>query len=135
LSSTAEVIILTVISDDFVEHYVQSTSLEMRSDLLEIIEMMKSIAPDAELTSDLGIPYFQLDSSWLYGVAAREDHLHVYFSDLSLLHAFEKRLRHAQFGNNCLIIHRLSDINRNVFVELLGQMKVHFDNSIEKIKR
>lgn len=126
---------MTAISDEFVEHYAQSASPEIRSDLLEIIEMMKSIAPYAELTSDLGIPYFQLDSSWLYGVAVREDRLHVYFSELSTLHAFKERLRHAQFGNNCLIIHRLSDINRNVFVELLGQMKVHFDNNIDKVKR
>ncbi|WP_421855426.1 DUF1801 domain-containing protein [Marinomonas sp.] len=117
---------LTLASNDFVSHYVLQAPLAMREDLLEIIQMMALIAPEAELVSDLGIPYFQHNTRWLYGVAAREDHLCVYFSDLSVLHSFANRLPHAQFGDDCLIIHRLDDINLNVFLELLGQIKVHF---------
>lgn len=116
-------------SNDFVQSYVESIALEMRSDLLEVIDIMAAISPSAELVSDFGIPYFQQGSTLLYGVAAREDHLYVYFLDSNLLHDFAHRLRPAQFGNNCLIIHRLSDININVFVELLGQMKVHLNHS------
>ena len=117
---------LTLVSNDFVCLYVQQTPLAMREDLLEIIQMMALIAPEAELASDLGIPYFKQSANWIYGVAAREDHLCVYFSDLSVLHSFENRLPHAQFGDDCLIIYRLDEINRNVFMELLGQIKVHF---------
>ena len=117
---------LTLVSNDFVSRYVQQTPLAMREDLLEIIQMMALIAPEAEMVSDLGIPYFQQNASWIYGVAAREDHLCVYFSDLSVLHSFASRLPHAQFGDDCLIIHRLDEINLNVFMELLGQIKVHF---------
>jgi hypothetical protein len=97
----------------------------MRPDLLEVIDIMAAISPKAEIVSDLGIPYFQQGSALLYGVAAREDHLYVYFADSNVFHDFTHRLRPAQFGNNCMIIHRLSDININVFAELLGQMKVH----------
>lgn len=117
---------LTLTSSDFVQQYVQHAAPAMRADLLEIIDMMELIAPEAELVNGLGIPYFQQNASWLYGVAARADHLCVYFSDLSVLYPFVDRLPHAQFGNNCLIIHCLDDINLNVLAELLGQIKVHF---------
>ena len=117
---------LTLASSDFVSRYVQQAPLAVREDLLEIIQMMALISPEAELVSDLGIPYFKQNSSWIYGVAAREDHLCVYFSDLSVLHSFANRLPHAQFGDDCLIIYRLDEINLNVFMELLGQIKVHF---------
>ncbi|RBP81712.1 DUF1801 domain-containing protein [Marinomonas rhizomae] len=117
---------LTLVSNDFVNRYVQQAPLAIREDLLEVIQMMTLIAPDAKLVSDLGIPYFQQNASWLYGVAAREDHLCIYFSDLHVLHSFENRLPHAQFGDDCLILYRLDEINRNVFMELLGQIKVHF---------
>jgi hypothetical protein len=50
----------------------------------------------------------------------------VYFSDLSMLYPFASRLPHVQFGDDCLIIHRLDDININVLAELFGQIKVHF---------
>lgn len=116
-------------SNDFIQSYVEGIAVDMQADLLEVVDIMAAISPKAELVSDLGIPYFQQGSTLLYGVAAREDHLYVYFFDSNLLHDFAYRLRPAQFGNNCLIIHRLSDININVFVELLGQMKVHFDRS------
>ncbi|MGO3738064.1 MAG: DUF1801 domain-containing protein [Marinomonas foliarum] len=117
---------LTLASSDFVRQYVQHSSPAVRADLLEIIDMMELIAPDAELVSGIGIPYFQQNSSWLYGVAARSDHLCVYFSDLSVLYPFIDRLPHVQFGDNCLIIHRLDEINLNVLAELFGQIKVHF---------
>lgn len=117
---------LTLASSNFVRQYVQHSSPEIRADLLEVIEMMELIAPDAELISNIGIPYFQQNSSWLYGVAARSDHLCVYFSDFSVLHPFIDRLPHVQFGDNCLIIHRLDEVNLNVLAELLGQIKVHF---------
>lgn len=110
---------LTLASSNFVRQYVQHSSPAMRADLLEIIDMMELIAPDAELVSGIGIPYFQQNSSWLYGVAARSDHL-------SVLHPFVDRLPHVQFGDNCLIIHRLDEINLNVLAELFGQIKVHF---------
>ena len=117
---------LTLAASNFVNRYIQQTSPAMREDLLEIIQMMELIAPEAELVSGLGIPYFQQNASWLYGVAAREDHLCVYFSDLSVLYSFTNRLPHVQFGDNCFIIHRLDDINLNVLAELFGQIKVHF---------
>ncbi|QUX96908.1 hypothetical protein C0J08_16530 [Marinomonas sp. CT5] len=117
---------LTCVFDDCVEQYVQQTLPARREDLLQIIEMMRAVAPEAELVNDLGIPYFKLCSGWLYGVAARVDHICIYFSDLSVLHSFRSRLPRAQFGDDCLIIHRLDDINLNVFMELLGQIKVHF---------
>lgn len=117
---------LTLASSDFVKRYVQHSAPAMRADLLEVIEMMELIAPEAELVSNLGIPYFQQNASWLYGVAARSDHLCVYFSDLSMLYPFASRLPHVQFGDDCLIIHRLDDININVLAELFGQIKVHF---------
>jgi len=116
-------------SNEFVQKYIENIAIEMQSDLLEVIDIMAAISPNAELIGDLGIPYFQQGSTLLYGVAAREDHLYVYFFDSNLLHDFAYRLRPAQFGNNCLIIHRLSDININVFVELISQMRVHFDRS------
>ena len=115
-----------LISNDVVYRYIQQVSPSLKGDLLEILQMMTLIAPDAQLVSDSGIPYFQQHSKWLYGVAAREDHLCVYFSDLSVLYSFIDRLPHAQFGDDCLIIYRLDDINRNVLMELLGQIKVHF---------
>jgi uncharacterized protein YdhG (YjbR/CyaY superfamily) len=114
-------------SEGFVQSYVESCAKEMQADLLEVIDIMKVVSPNAEVVSDLGIPYFQQNATLLYGVAAREDHLCVYFSNANLLHTFVNRLRPAQFGNNCLIIRQLSDININVFVELLRQMKVHFE--------
>ncbi|WP_137169253.1 DUF1801 domain-containing protein [Marinomonas sp. FW-1] len=117
---------LNLASCDFVRQYVQHSSPAMRADLLEIIDMMELIAPDAELVSGIEIPYFQQNSSWLYGVAARSDHLCVYFSDLSVLHPFIDRLPHVQFGDHCFIIHRLDEVNLNVLAELFGQIKVHF---------
>ena len=114
-------------SDDFVQRYVESSAKEVQADLLEIIGIMKAISPNANLISDLGIPYFQQNTILLYGVAARQDHLCVYFSDTNLLHSFTDRLRPAQTGNDCLIIRKLSEININVFVELLRQMKVKID--------
>ncbi|QUX92875.1 hypothetical protein CYL31_16330 [Marinomonas sp. A3A] len=117
---------LTLASSNFVSRYIQQASPAIREDLLEIIQMMELIAPEAELVGGLGIPYFQQNAGWLYGVAAREDHLCVYFSDLSVLYPFAERLPHVQFGDNCFIIHRLDEINLNVLAELFGQIKVHF---------
>lgn len=117
---------LTSVSNEFVNQYVQQVAPARREDLLKIIEMMRSMAPEAELVNDLGIPYFKMNAGWLYGVAARVDHICVYFSDLSVLHSFRSRLPKAQFGDDCLVIYRLDDINLNVFMELLGQIKVHF---------
>ncbi|ETX10960.1 hypothetical protein MUS1_13350 [Marinomonas ushuaiensis DSM 15871] len=120
---------LTLPTSDFVRHYIQNTAPIMRADLLKVIEIMREVAPEAELVGDLGIPYFKKNASWLFGVAAREGNLCVFFADLGALHSFSKRLRHTKFGDNCLIIHSLDDVNINVFVELIGQMKVHFDLS------
>ena len=117
---------LTLASNDFIKRYVQDSDSVMRADLLEVIEMMALIAPEAELVSNVGIPYFQQNGSWLYGVAARSDHLCVYFSDLSVLYSFADRLPHVQFGDDCLVIYKLKDINLNVLVELFCQIKVHF---------
>lgn len=121
---------LTQASNTFVHHYTERVSPETRSDLLEIIAMMDSVSPEAELVSDLGIPYFQCDSNWLYGAAIHDDYLYVYVYDSHILHGFESRLRRANIGNNCLIFHRLEDINPNVLVELLIQMKSHFDQQL-----
>lgn len=109
---------------DFIDNYVKNASSGMREDLQEIIDIMTLIAPDAELSFDLGIPYFQQESNWLFGVAIRKDHLCVYFSDPTHFHSFAERLTHAQFGENCLSFHRLNEINVNIFTELLGQIKV-----------
>ena len=117
---------LALVSNDFVSQYIQQASLAIREDLLEILQMMALIAPEAELVNDLGIPYFQQNGNWIYGVAAREDHLCMYFSDLDVLYSFADRLPQAQFGDDCLIIYRLDEINLNVLLELLGQIKVHF---------
>ena len=117
---------LTLASNDFMKRYVQESDPVMRADLLEVVDMMALIAPEAELVSNVGIPCFQLNGRWLYGVAARSDHLCVYFSDLSVIYSFADRLPHVQFGDDCLIIYQLEDINLNVFVELFGQIKVHF---------
>mgnify|MGYP005993334419 CR=1 FL=1 len=62
---------LTSVSNEFVNQYVQQASPARREDLLKIIEMMRSMAPEAELVNDLGIPYFKMNAGWLYGVAAR----------------------------------------------------------------
>ena len=118
---------LTNASNEFVRRYTERVSPETRSDLLEIIDIMNAVSPDAELVSDLGIPYFQWDSNWLYGAAIRDDNLYVYVSDPHILFAFEQRLRRAHVGGSCLIFHRLEDINPNVLVELLIQMKSHFE--------
>lgn len=117
---------LTLASNDFIKRYAQESAPIMRADLLEVVEMMALIAPEAELVSNVGIPYFQQNANWLYGVAARSDHLCVYFSDLSVLYSFADRLPHVQFGDECLIIYQLEDINLNVLAELFGQIKVHF---------
>ena len=66
---------LTLASNDFMKRYVQESDPVMRADLLEVVDMMALIAPEAELVSNVGIPCFQLNGSWLYGVAARSDHL------------------------------------------------------------
>jgi len=60
---------LTLASNDFVRRYVKHSAPAMQVDLLEVI------APKAELVGNLGIPYFQQNATWLYGVAARPDHL------------------------------------------------------------
>lgn len=117
---------LTLSPNEFADNYIRHASPAMRADLQKIIDMMGLIAPEAELVSDLGIPYFQQNSGLVYGVAARTDHLCVYFSDKKILYSFSDRLSHVQFGDNCLIIHRLDDVNLNVLAELLGQVKVHF---------
>ncbi|MBJ7538321.1 DUF1801 domain-containing protein [Marinomonas transparens] len=117
---------LTLPLDKFAINYIRHASPAMRDDLQEIIDMMRLIAPEAELVSDLGIPYFEQNSNLLYGVAARADHLCVYFSDKKISYPFLNRLSHVQFGDNCLIIHRLEDVNLNVLAELFGQLKVHF---------
>jgi|TARA_R110002167_G_scaffold18993_1_gene70443 uncharacterized protein YdhG (YjbR/CyaY superfamily) len=117
---------LTLASNDFIKRYAQESAPIMRADLLEVVEMMALIAPEAELVSNVGIPYFQQNANWLFGVAARSDHLCVYFSDLSVLYSFADRLPHVQFGDDCLIIYQLEDINLNVLAELFGQIKVHF---------
>ena len=77
---------------DFIDNYVKNASSGMREDLQEIIDIMTLIAPDAELSFDLGIPYFQQESNWLFGVAIRKDHLCVYFSDPTHFHSFAERL-------------------------------------------
>ncbi|MBJ7552819.1 DUF1801 domain-containing protein [Marinomonas spartinae] len=114
---------MTSPASNFIDYYIQHAASAMRDDLHEIIDIMTLIAPDAELSFDLGIPYFQQESDWLFGVAARQDHLCIYFSDTSLFYSFAQRLNHAQFGENCLRFHRLNEINVNVFTELLSQIK------------
>ncbi|REG84824.1 DUF1801 domain-containing protein [Marinomonas pollencensis] len=116
---------MTLPIDTFVDNYIEHASANMRADLHEIIAIMRLIAPNAELSFDFGIPYFQQDSELLFGVAAREDHLCIYFNDCTQFYSFAERLNHAQFGENCLSFHRLNDININVFAELLSQIKVH----------
>lgn len=116
---------MTLPVNTFMDNYLEHASEKMRADLSEVLSMMTLIAPDAKLSFDLGIPYFQQDSDMLFGVAAREDHLCIYFDDPTLIYSFAERLNHAQFGQNCLSFHRLQDININVFAELLSQIKVH----------
>ncbi|NLQ16471.1 DUF1801 domain-containing protein [Marinomonas sp. M1K-6] len=124
----------TLTSSHFVRGYVKQVPPAMQADLLEVICMMEAVAPEAELVSNLGIPYFQQNGHWLYGVAVHEGHFCVYFSDLSVLYSFSDRLPRAQFGDDCLIIHNLDDINLNVLAELFGQIKVHSELNHPKDK-
>jgi uncharacterized protein YdhG (YjbR/CyaY superfamily) len=116
---------MTLPINTFVDSYIEHAAASMRADLHEVLAIMRLIAPHAELSFELGIPYFQQDSDLLFGVAAREDHLCIYFDDTSEFYSFAERLNHAQFGENCLTFHHLHDININVFAELLSQIKAH----------
>ncbi|MGO3346409.1 MAG: DUF1801 domain-containing protein [Marinomonas sp.] len=116
---------MTLPNNAFIHKYLAHTAESMRADLHEVLAMMRTIAPDAELSFDLGIPYFQQDSEFLFGVAARDNHLCIYFDTCPVFYSFKERLNQVQFGQNCLIFHRLQDININVFAELLSQIKVY----------
>ncbi|WP_460750617.1 DUF1801 domain-containing protein [Marinomonas epiphytica] len=117
---------LTYTNKDTVDDYIRLASPDMQQGLRDILAIMGQIAPSAKLVCDPGIPFFQENTGWVYGVAARHDHYCVYFSDPDISPDFYQRLPQVQFGEGCLIIHRLEEVNINVLAELLGQIKVHF---------
>lgn len=122
---------LTFSNKDSVDDYIRLASPDMQQGLRVIIDIMGQIAPSAKLVCEPGIPFFKQDAGWVYGVAARHDHYCVYFSDSQISPDFYERLPQVQFGEGCLIIHRLEDVNINVLAELLGQIKVHVTKSIK----
>lgn len=110
-------------SDQILKDYLEHVPSTLKSDFEEVLSLMAIIAPDANLSFESGIPYFEQNHQELYGVAVRSGYLSLYLPNSPLLSLFADRLEQAHFGNGCLYFNTLAEINLNVLAELLGRVK------------
>lgn len=106
--------------------YTQTLPAHLRKDFSELLELMRSISPDATFSIQLGMPLFELKQEPLYGITVRYGHLSLYVPEPTLLDRFAQRLRPAHIGADTLFFDHLEEMNVNVIAELLSRTKGSF---------
>lgn len=121
---------MDTIEDSVLKNYFSHVPFAMKDDFLELITLMETIAPEAVVNFQLGIPYFCQNNQLIYGIAAREDHIILYYPTLEDSFGFSSRLKQATLGNGCISFRRLANINVNILSELLALIKVNASRKI-----